>query len=313
MFARLRSPLAALTAALCSAALLAPLPALATKPTKADAFPRAVLWKIEKSGVKKPSYLFGTAHVSDPKVTQLSPQVQKAFDDADTVTTEVRIDYNGMLDFAKRVLMPEGESLASQIDAKHYQKLLPELAARDYPEVAAKRMKPWAAAMLLMVPKKKAGDLPLDLMLAKMAIEGGKQYTGLETISEQASVFETIPADKQKTLLYALIDQQPDVDTYYKKLIALYVQRDVDGIVRFADQDEVTLPAADQAYFNDWKQKTLIDDRNDRMTERMQAQLAQGGSFIAVGALHLPGKTGLVAQLKKQGYTLTPIDDRKRK
>ncbi|MBM3116919.1 TraB/GumN family protein [Jeongeupia naejangsanensis] len=307
MFARLRP----LIAALCTATLLAPLPALAA--AKGDTFPRAVLWKIEKSGVQKPSWLFGTAHVSDPKVTKLSPQVQKAFDDADTVTTEVRIDFNGMMDFAKRVLMPEGELLANQIDSKHYQKLLPELAARDYPEVAAKRMRPWAAAMLLMVPKKKAGDLPLDLMLAKMAIEGGKEYTGLETISEQASVFETIPADKQKTLLYALIDQQPDLDAYYKKLIAMYVQRDVEGIVRFADKDEVTLPAADQAYFNDWKQKTLIDDRNDRMNERMQAQLAKGGSFIAVGALHLPGKTGLVAQLKKQGYTLTPIDDRKRK
>ncbi|GHD68461.1 TraB/GumN family protein [Jeongeupia chitinilytica] len=310
MFARLRSPLAVLAAALCSASLLAPLPALAA--AKGDTFPRAVLWKIDKPGVK-PSYLFGTAHVSDPKVTQLSPQVQKAFDDADTVTTEVRIDFNGMMDFAKRVLMPEGELLTDQIDTKHYQKLLPELAARDYPEVAAKRMKPWAAAMLLMVPKKKAGDLPLDLMLAKMAIEGGKEYTGLETISEQASVFETIPADKQKTLLYALIDQQPDVDAYYRKLVAMYVQRDVEGIVRFADKDEVTLPAADQAFFNDWKQKTLIDDRNDRMAERMQPQLLKGGSFIAVGALHLPGKTGLVAQLKKQGYTLTPIDDRKRK
>ncbi|BCL75923.1 GumN family protein [Jeongeupia sp. HS-3] len=308
MFARLRP----LIAALCTATLLAPLPALAATPAKSESFPRAVLWKIDKPGVK-PSWLFGTAHVSDPEVTRLSPQVQKAFDDADTVTTEVRIDFNGMMDFAKRVLMPEGELLADQIDAEHYQKLLPELAARDYPEVAAKRIKPWAAAMLLMVPKKKAGDLPLDLMLAKMAIEGSKQYTGLETITEQAAVFEAIPADKQKTLLYALIDQQADVDTYSRKLIAMYVKRDVEGIVRFANQDEVTLPPADQAFFNTWKQKTLIDERNERMVERMGPQLAKGSSFIAVGALHLPGKTGLVAQLKKQGYTLTPIDDRKRK
>ena len=30
-------------------------------------------------------------------------------------------------------------------------------------------------------------------------------------------------------------------------------------------------------------------------------------TFIAVGALHLPGKDGLIKQLQQKGYTLTPI------
>ncbi len=33
--------------------------------------------------------------------------------------------------------------------------------------------------------------------------------------------------------------------------------------------------------------------------------LEEGGLFIAVGALHLPGKKGLVALLREAGYTVT--------
>ena len=31
-------------------------------------------------------------------------------------------------------------------------------------------------------------------------------------------------------------------------------------------------------------------------------------SLIAVGALHLPGEIGLISLLRKEGYTLTPVD-----
>jgi len=30
--------------------------------------------------------------------------------------------------------------------------------------------------------------------------------------------------------------------------------------------------------------------------------------FVAVGALHMAGKTGRVTQLKKPGYTVTPVN-----
>ena len=36
--------------------------------------------------------------------------------------------------------------------------------------------------------------------------------------------------------------------------------------------------------------------------------LEQGRVFIAIGALHLPGKQGLVALLREAGYTVTPVE-----
>ncbi|KAF0812988.1 hypothetical protein IGB42_02384 [Andreprevotia sp. IGB-42] len=299
---------------LCAASLLAPLPALAAaKPKAANeaAFPAAVLWRVDKAGMKS-SWLFGTAHVTDPAVTTLSAPIQKAFDSSDRIVTEIRLDFPMMMALAKSMLMPEGQQLADLIGAERYKKLLPELEARSYPEVAARRMKPWAAAMQLMVPKHQAGQAPLDLLLAKMAIESEREYLGLETVEEQIAVFEDIPQDKQISLLNSLIDQQPQLDGYYKQLVALYVKRDITGMLKFADKDEVNLPDADKAFFDNWKDKTLLADRNVRMDERMQELLAKGNSFIAVGTLHLPGKDGLIERLRARGYTLTPIFDTKK-
>src|SRR5690606_16831784 len=52
---------------------------------------KGLLWKLEKPG-EMPSFLFGTMHLTDPRVVTLPPAAQKAFDGADTViieTTEV--------------------------------------------------------------------------------------------------------------------------------------------------------------------------------------------------------------------------------
>jgi uncharacterized protein YbaP (TraB family) len=44
------------------------------------------------------------------------------------------------------------------------------------------------------------------------------------------------------------------------------------------------------------------------MAERALPFLEEGGAFIAVGALHLPGEAGLVELLRAKGYTVTAED-----
>jgi uncharacterized protein YbaP (TraB family) len=43
------------------------------------------------------------------------------------------------------------------------------------------------------------------------------------------------------------------------------------------------------------------------MAERAAPPLASGGAFIAVGALHLAGKTGLIERFRADGYTVTKV------
>jgi hypothetical protein len=51
--------------------------------------------------------------------------------------------------------------------------------------------------------------------------------------------------------------------------------------------------------------RDLLQGRNSTMAERAAPLLASGGAFIAVGALHLVGKTGLIERFRAGGYTVT--------
>ncbi|WP_255989853.1 TraB/GumN family protein [Chitinolyticbacter albus] len=278
---------------------------------QANAFARTHLWRIDKAGMA-PSWLFGTIHVADPKVTTLSPAVQEAFSSAERVATEFRLDFGAFMEMAKAVLLPEGESLADKLDAPHYQRLVAALEKRQYPEAAVRRFKPWAAAMFIATPTHETGQLPLDLKLTKEAVEGGKSYDGIETIAEQLAVFSDMPEDKQLILLKSLIDQQGSLASEHEKLIQLYVARDYAAMQALSDPSKDPmmkgLSAKDRAYFINWQQKTLLDERNTVMAQRIAKVLPQGNAFFAVGALHLPGKNGLVQKLRDAGYTLTPLD-----
>jgi uncharacterized protein YbaP (TraB family) len=53
--------------------------------------------------------------------------------------------------------------------------------------------------------------------------------------------------------------------------------------------------------------RVLLLDRNALMAERAASLLASGGAFIAVGALHLSGKDGLVERFRTAGYKVTKV------
>jgi hypothetical protein len=50
-----------------------------------------------------------------------------------------------------------------------------------------------------------------------------------------------------------------------------------------------------------------IDARNRRMVASLLPLLAEGTVFVAVGALHLPGESGLIAGLREAGFELSPL------
>jgi uncharacterized protein YbaP (TraB family) len=54
-------------------------------------------------------------------------------------------------------------------------------------------------------------------------------------------------------------------------------------------------------------EKKMITGRNHHMADRALDTIAKGNAFMAVGALHLPGKEGLVELFRNQGYTVTSM------
>ncbi|MGB7990084.1 MAG: TraB/GumN family protein, partial [Candidatus Methylophosphatis roskildensis] len=65
---------------------LNPVPAHAAR--DGPGYDRGLLWRVERQGVA-PSYLFGTLHHDDERVTRLPPAVERAFGRAERLALEL--------------------------------------------------------------------------------------------------------------------------------------------------------------------------------------------------------------------------------
>lgn len=285
---------------------------------KAEAVPNgeAVFWRIERDGLE-PSFLLGTAHVTDPKVTELSPAARDGLAGARTVALELKElrDQKELamasLRQARLMVLPAGQSLWDLIpDADE-----PAIRGNaNLPPGAANTLygyQPWVVAAMLTVPlceiaRKQAGAATLDEVIATEAMRQGSALVGLETIEEQLSVLSGMPLELQAKYLVEAAKLGPKTADYLATLVSLYEQRRIPAYVPLmqllepADRDGEAMMA--------FIEQDLTAKRNLVMMRRAAEILAKGDAFIAVGALHLPGEQGLVELIRQSGYKVTAVN-----
>jgi len=262
---------------------------------------RGLLWKIEGAAAR-PSYILGTMHSEDPRIVNLPPAVKTVFERADSFSAELNMQADNLLQASQRMFYTDETKLQDIIDRRLYQDSVQLLMEYGIPEMLVQKMKPWAVATTLSMPKSSNG-LFLDLVLFMQAQAMGKKVYGLETVDEQLAVFENMPLKQQISMLRDAVSEYPASQELLARLFELYIQRDLDGIRVLSETYMQKGDAQVAAYF----QKTVIDDRNQRMLQRMQPRLKEGNAFIAVGALHLSGEKGLLRLLEKQGLRVSPV------
>jgi len=262
---------------------------------------RGLLWEISQPGIPA-SHLFGTIHSEDPEVLQLAAPVQKAFDASQAVVLEVLLDMNAMMSSSAAMLMMDGRSLKDIVGEPLFSKAVAAMQVRGMPEMMTGHMQPWAVAVTLSMPAPETGQV-LDVVLYQSALQSGKQLHGLETIKEQLDVFTSMSLADQVTMLKDAIEHFQEMDSLFVELLSAWKQRDLARLVAI---NEKALATGDQQ-FVDVFQKRLIVQRNHLMVERMQQYLKKGRTFVAVGALHLPGEEGLLNLLEQKGYAVRVV------
>jgi len=260
-----------------------------------------LLWAISKPGLQT-SYLFGTIHSQDVAVVSLPAPVKQAFDESDRVVLEVVLDAQAKQYSSKAFLMLDGRQLADITGQPLYDKVVAGMAARGIPAPVLNRMKPWAAAVTLSLPPRGSGQI-LDMLLYQQALQQGKAVHGLESIQEQLAIFDALSEREQLVMLRDAIESLPQLDALYTGMLELYRQRDINGLMAI---NESYKTQGDQQLAAEF-QRRIIDERNELMLDRMQPLLETGNTFIAVGALHLPGEAGLLSLLEGQGYSIRKV------
>jgi len=264
-------------------------------------FDKGILWQVSKAG-QKTSYLLGTIHSDHSSVTTLPAQVERAFNESMSFTAELDLNLASMMQAQMQMMLPSNQSLQKIIGNQQYSQCIKLMSGYGVPEMMVDRMKPWAIAAQLSMPKPTTG-LFLDLKLYQMAQQKGLKLYGLETVEEQMGVFEAMTQRQQKVMLAQAIKDHPQMPQKISTLIRYYNQRDLRGLLAFSEAELKRTDPAIKAIM----ENKLINERNQRMVERMQPQLANGKAFIAVGALHLPGNRGILQLLENRGYRVRAV------
>jgi len=284
-------------------------------------------WKIEKPGTA-PSWLLGTMHVVDDRVRQLSDAEQAAFENADRLALELNLDnltQSSQVLFGKTLVEhPEIFSYAqdnivkNSIPAPQFSLFEEVLKKRKLSYKLLSRTKPWLiwamfSASPCLIAETYMDRAVFDMQLGLEAQSRRKPVIGLENIDEQLKAFDSLPLNFYVTSIIQLGFLFDKLNHYHETMIGLYLDGEIGAImptlqalmVRDLEQaglGDAEIPSpADMLSF----ETILLDKRNAIMASRAAPLLDEGNSFIAVGALHLVGETGLVEQFRRLGYQVT--------
>ncbi|WP_113294572.1 TraB/GumN family protein [Hyphomicrobiales bacterium] len=287
---------------------------LAALEAEAAAIPnsKGIFWKIEKDGVA-PSWLLGTMHVTDPRVLALPTEAPAAFEAASTVIVESDeiIDEKksaaAILMRPDLTMLPDNKTIADFLKPDDREQLETGLKARGIPLTLVSRMKPWMIASFVALPacemsRKAAGASFLDKKIAEDAVSQGKRLKGLETLVEQLAAMDSLPTELHLRALIETLALGKTIDDVFATMTDLYLAGDTGMIMPM--MKAVSDKSAEDFGYADFEQRIIVD-RNKTMATRAEPILKDGGAFMAVGALHLPGKEGLVELLRAQGFTVT--------
>lgn len=266
----------------------------------------SLLWEITGKGLKKPSYLFGTMHVSNKKVFHLSDSFFVALRNADVVALELNPD----IWQEQMVKLDRNKANYSRFysDRNLRNGYITENTFRPEKEYlpAIKRAlqeSPMVINSLLYRTMEYQQDYEedtfLDMYIYQTGKKLGKRASGVENYYEmdrltmEAMVDRSKEKTKKKNRLSYDYDDDPGTrsDEAYRK-------GDLDLLDSLQKLTE-TSPAFTEKF---------LYRRNEIQGNSMDTIMQKGQSlFVGVGAAHLPGERGVIEWLRKKGYRLRPI------
>ena len=275
----------------------------------------AILWKVEREGLA-PSHMFGTVHLTDTRVRDISDATRKALRGARSVLLETSdiapsATARALIKAARAAVYTDGRTLDAVLTKEEFNQVKQTMDRAGVPARKAKLYRPWMISMMLSGSncerqRIRDGEVVLDMALAQEARVHGIPVTGLETADEQIATLASIPEDQQIGMLRANLALTGDTDNLMETLVQLYLERRIGAVweLQLALAEAAGVPAST---FEAFRQSVIVD-RNTKMFELSVDDFAKGGVFMAIGALHLPGKDGLIALLRNAGYTVTAVE-----
>lgn len=280
---------------------------------------KPMLWKVEGKALTKPSFLFGTLHVGKPSVTTFHPTVEKAFEMADVVYTEVPMDAGSQVAASSALIRQDGKKLSDSLGKDLSKQLETELGHinKALTSEALQSFKTWAVATVLPVLRLQlTGGKMLDALVWERAVAAGKKTGALEKPEDQLRIFDTLSEEEQVALLSETLLQLQDGrkkgEDPVGLLVTAYVAGDAAALDKEINSQIAGMADSPHKELGEKLMRELLENRNVSMTETITVTLGANpgqSHFFAVGSGHYVGKDSIVDLLTAKGYQVTRLTE----
>lgn len=262
-----------------------------------------ILWKVSGNGLAKPSYLFGTIHLYCNPESLMTQPVIDAVKTSDVVAMELNLnDYNTLVAIYTSSMAPVKKPLSEMLTKAQYKTVDSAIRVVLKDSIATYNAKSPITMMGYLYGSNDvmgcAQPMPVDFSIAQLAKQLGKETYGLESFEFQDSVLKAIPDSIQVKWLMDFCGNMGKSKKEFGDFIRSYDAQLSNKLYELS----VTVSPEFELY-----KELLLTDRNNSWVNFLKDNMTSYAIFTAVGAGHLGGDDGLIAQLKKAGYTLTPI------
>jgi uncharacterized protein YbaP (TraB family) len=281
------------------------IPMAGSAPAPVDA-PRPLLWKV--SDADSSVYLLGSFHLLKKSDYPVPADVDRAFEDAERVVFEVAPtelhDPSVPMKMAQRALQPGDAAFAKVASPQVAAKVNDELAKLGIPGAQLGQFEPWMVSITLVTVLGQklgySGEDGLDRHLMLRAEKAGKPTGGLESIDAQLDAMDATPVSEQLASIEESVSAGYDMPARLDELHRAWRGGDVAALERLAVEE--MRAKTPETY------RRLNVARNQAWLPKLQAMLAgRDDVLVVVGAMHLVGRDGLVAQLQSRGLRVERV------
>lgn len=262
-----------------------------------------LLWRISGKNLKTPSYLFGTIHMICGNDIQLSDSLKSAIRQSDKVYLELDMDnIFEIIGVLTKMKMRGDTTLADLLTASEYEKVKSFFKNQNTPIPFSmlETYKPLVAASTLMQASMDCDNaISMEQLIMQEAKAKNKNIKGLETMSYQMSIFDSIPYKLQAKQLVEYVDNYgKDDNKEFEELSEAYKKQQLSKLEDLTKKEDMGMERFTEI---------LLYQRNINWVNKLKDLLANNALVIAVGAGHLPGERGVINLLKKAGYKVEPV------
>ncbi|MDY4228553.1 MAG: TraB/GumN family protein [Prevotella sp.] len=279
-----------------------------------------VLYRISGNGLARPSYIIGTHHLANVAFINSIPGVRTALDSTEQVYGELKMDPASMQATTqvvqKHMMLGEGQKINQVLSAdqmKRVNAFMMKTMQTDFNNPAVMQqmgsMSPAALSTnftVLLYLTHHMGEFDptngFDEYFQKQALNNNEPVGGLETAEFQAKVLYGDPLSKQVKTLMCLVDNPDQSLQYTEDLTKAYMAQDTAAIWKAFETKLGNDCDPTQEYLD-----KLVFNRNADWMGKIPQLMQERPTLFCVGCLHLLGDKGVLALLRKAGYTVEGV------